>query len=85
MVKRKRGALLDSEYTILNVLAVTPTYSYALAEALDKSQTTMNDALRRLAAMGYVAGRWDTKADRVRRVYRLTPKGRQALAQAQAG
>ena len=40
-------------------------------------------ALKRLRARGLVSQRWDTRTIPARKVYRVTPKGRQTLQAAQ--
>ncbi len=83
MVKRKPGRLLDSEVAILAVLAESPSYSMALKQRLGTRRQTMDSALHRLDRMGLVLGQWDPSTYPPRRIYKLTAKGRRALAKAQ--
>ena len=73
---------------LLGVLAAGPAHGYAVieelrrrsGEAFDLPEGTVYPALHRLEHAGLVASRWATAAGRRRRVYRLTRKGRGALA-----
>jgi len=73
---------------LLAVLAAGPAHGYAVIEelrrrsgdAFDLPEGTVYPALHRLEHAGQVASRWATVAGRRRRIYRLTRKGRSALA-----
>lgn len=88
MIKRKVGTLLESERDIMRAVGVKPRHVYALAQSLDRPQSTLSEAVRRLAAMGYLTARAQPEAMSgsryrpARRVYRLTPKGRRAIRDA---
>lgn len=77
---------LDS--LLLAVLAAGPAHGYAVieelrrrsGEAFDLPEGTVYPALHRLEHAALVASRWVTVAGRRRRIYRLTRKGRGALA-----
>lgn len=66
-----------------------PAHGYALIAALrersenafDLPEGTVYPALHRLERDGLVTSEWDSAAPRRRRVYRLTPAGRAALAE----
>src|SRR5690349_3039573 len=73
---------------LLATLARTgPTHGYALIAALregsagtfDLPEGTVYPALHRLERGGQVASRWSDDAPRRRRVYELTPTGKEAL------
>jgi DNA-binding PadR family transcriptional regulator len=74
---------------LLAVLEDGPRHGYAVIEALrngsggtfDLPTGTVYPALRRLEAASLVHGAWSDAAGRRRRVYHLTPAGRQALAE----
>lgn len=74
---------------LLAVLEPGPAHGYAVIEALrsasggtfDLPTGTVYPALRRLEEEGLVASAWqESRGERRRRVYRLTAKGRKALA-----
>lgn len=73
---------------LLAVLAAGPAHGYAMIEelrrrsgqAFDLPEGTVYPALHRLEPAGLVTSRWATVGGRRRRVYRLTRKGRGALA-----
>lgn len=76
------------ELLLLAAIDGAPSHGYAIAETLrrrsggtfDLPDGTIYPALRRLEASGLVASRWSDDSARRRRVYRLTPGGRRALA-----
>lgn len=80
------------ELLLLSVLAQGPAHGYAVIESLrrgsgglfDLPEGTIYPALHRLEAQGLLASTWQEHAPRRRRVYALTAKGRQALAERQA-
>jgi PadR family transcriptional regulator, regulatory protein PadR len=73
---------------VLAVLADAPAHGYAVIEelkrrsegAFDLAEGTVYPVLHRLEADGLLASTWSTAAGRRRRVYRLTRRGRGALA-----
>ena len=73
---------------VLAVLAGEPLHGYAVIEALrarsegafDLAEGTVYPVLHRLEADGLLASAWTEAAGRRRRVYRLTRRGRSALA-----
>jgi len=85
-----RGEKLKGHLDLLLLAAIEsgPAHGYAIAEALrrrsrgtfDLPDGTIYPALRRLEQSGLVASRWSDETARRRRVYRLTPAGRRALA-----
>ncbi len=88
MIKRKRGALLDSEVAILTALAREPVHGYVLAQTLDIPERTALHALNRLEEMGHLRSDWKPPGSQAgryrpaRRVYTITRKGRRILAKA---
>jgi PadR family transcriptional regulator, regulatory protein PadR len=72
---------------LLAVVESGPAHGYAIVEelrrrsdeALDLPEGTVYPALHRLERQGLLASAWDDTSGRRRRVYRLTPLGRQAL------
>ena len=76
---------------LLAVLAEGPAHGYAVIESLrqhsnghfDLPEGTIYPALHRLESQGLLRSRWQEDAPRRKRVYELTPKGRQALAKRQ--
>ena len=74
---------------VLAVLESRPRHGYAVVEALrgrtsgllDVAEGTLYPLLHRLEKQGALASRWQVAAGRRRRVYRLTPRGRAALAE----
>jgi DNA-binding PadR family transcriptional regulator len=74
---------------ILATLRDEPAHGYAVIEELkqrsggvfDLAEGTVYPVLHRLEADGLLASAWSTVAGRRRRVYRLTRRGRAALAQ----
>jgi PadR family transcriptional regulator len=73
---------------ILATLAAGPTHGYAVIEqlkersggAFELAEGTVYPVLHRLEAEGLLASSWSEVAGRKRRVYRLTRRGRSALA-----
>jgi PadR family transcriptional regulator PadR len=73
---------------LLASLESGPRHGYAVKEALrsgsdarfDLPTGTIYPALRRLEAAGLVTGTWAEAGGRRRRIYQLTPAGRQQLA-----
>jgi transcriptional regulator len=76
------------EMLLLATLAVEPAHGYGLVErlrersrgAFDLAEGTVYPALHRLEAAGLLSSQWSREAPRRRRVYRLTDRGRSALA-----
>lgn len=79
------------ELLLLAVLAEGPRHGYALIErlrarsdgAFDLPEGTIYPALHRLERAGLLESGWSHAAARRRRVYRLTQRGRAALAERQ--
>ena len=77
---------LDS--LVLAVLAEGPLHGYAVIESLrarsdgafELAEGTLYPVLHRLEADGLLSSAWSDAAGRRRRVYRLTSRGRSALA-----
>jgi DNA-binding PadR family transcriptional regulator len=73
---------------ILATLAAGPAHGYAVIEqlkersggAFELAEGTVYPVLHRLEAEGLLASSWSEAAGRKRRVYRLTRRGRSALA-----
>ena len=61
-------------------LAESPSYPWALKDALGLPRQTMYSALHRLEDWGLLSGRCDASTHPTRRVYKLTAAGRRALA-----
>ena len=82
MPKRKPGALLPREHAILQCLSEEPLHGFLIAALVEQPTRTVYGALKRLEAMGMVRSRWEAPKGRgrPRRVYRLTSKGRRAVA-----
>src|SRR5690349_14458275 len=77
---------------VLATLEESPLHGYAVIErlrgrsegAFDLAEGTVYPVLHRLEAEGLLASSWSTAAGRRRRVYRLTRRGRTALAAGRA-
>jgi PadR family transcriptional regulator PadR len=73
---------------ILAVIGDEPLHGYAVIEelrlrsegAFDLAEGTLYPVLHRLEADGLLSSAWSTASGRRRRVYRLTRRGRSALA-----
>jgi len=73
---------------LLAVLAEGPAHGYAVIESLrarsegvfDLPEGTIYPALHRLESQGLLRSQWSEDSARRKRIYHLTPKGRQALA-----
>lgn len=73
---------------LLSVLATGPGHGYSVISrlrersegAFDLPEGTVYPALHRLEAAGLLASAWDQVAGRMRRIYRLTAAGQEALA-----
>jgi PadR family transcriptional regulator len=76
---------------LLAVLAEGPAHGYAVIESLrrrsggifDLPEGTIYPALHRLESQGLLQSRWSEDTLRRKRIYQLTPKGQQALANRQ--
>src|SRR5689334_18599 len=76
---------------ILAVLEAGPAHGYAVIETLrrrsdntfDLPEGTIYPALHRLEGQGLLSSSWSDDSGRRKRIYRLTPKGREALARRQ--
>jgi transcriptional regulator len=72
---------------LLAVLSEGPAHGYAVIESLrlrsgevfDLPEGTVYPALHRLEEQGLLTSSWSEESGRRKRVYQLTPKGRQAL------
>lgn len=77
---------------VLATVGDEPLHGYAVIEALRErsegafalAEGTVYPVLHRLEADGLLASSWSTAAGRRRRVYRLTRRGRAALAERRA-
>ena len=90
-MKRISKQLLDGnvETLILAVLQAGPSYGYAIAKELNArskgilvlGEGTLYPVLHRLEERGLIAAKWRLADNgRRRKYYRLSPKGRKALA-----
>lgn len=76
---------------LLAILSEGPMHGYAIIESLrsrssgtfDLPEGTVYPALHRLENQGFLYSHWSEGSLRRKRVYQLTPKGRQALSQRQ--
>ncbi len=76
---------------LLAILADGPAHGYAVIESLrNRSQGLFNlpegtvyPALHRLESQGLLQSTWSEESARRKRIYQITPKGRQALASRQ--
>jgi PadR family transcriptional regulator PadR len=76
---------------LLAVLEKGPAHGYVIIEMLrersggtfDLPEGTIYPALHRLEEDGLLSSQWSENGGRRRRIYQLTPKGRQALAKRQ--
>ena len=80
----------NTETLLLSLLEVEPMYGYRIVKEVEKRSSgyfalkegTLYPALHRLERDNLVEGRWqDTPNNVPRRYYRITAKGRKALAQ----
>jgi PadR family transcriptional regulator, regulatory protein PadR len=79
-----------TEVLVLAALQEAPSHGYDLIQRLrERSQGifelgegTLYPLLYKLEAKGWIAGKWESNGtDRRRRVYRISPKGKQQLGQ----
>ncbi|SRR5258706_7345892 len=76
---------------LLAVLAEGPAHGYAVIDSLrqrsggtfDLPEGTVYPALHRLERQGFLGSHWSEDSARRKRIYQLTPSGRQALANRQ--
>jgi DNA-binding PadR family transcriptional regulator len=76
------------DFLLLAIVAAQPAHGYAIIDelkrrsggAFDLPEGTVYPALHRLEQSGLLASAWDTGSARRRRVYRITARGRRALA-----
>jgi len=76
---------------LLAILSEGPSHGYAVIETLRKRSSgtfdlpegTIYPALHRLERQGFLSSEWSEESSRRKRIYVLTPKGRQALSQRQ--
>lgn len=90
MIVSMQGEALKGhlDLLLLAVLANGPAHGYALIEALrarsegvfDLPEGTVYPALHRLEDQGWLQSEWAETTGRRKRVYQLTPKGREMLA-----
>ena len=82
---RKKGA---AELLVLAQLEAQPCHGYEIARRIGERSggvvsfkvTSLYPILHKLEERGLISGRWIEKGGRRRRHYRLTEKGRKALA-----
>jgi DNA-binding PadR family transcriptional regulator len=73
---------------ILHLLAQGPEHGYGLLGRIESicsdliavNTNTIYPLLRRLEERGFITGEWDHPTKRARRLYQITPSGRQRLA-----
>jgi len=73
---------------ILHMLAQGPEHGYGLLQRIEAlcsdllavNTNTIYPLLRRLEERGFISGEWDHPTKRARRLYRITPAGRERLA-----
>ena len=76
---------------LLAILSEGPAHGYAVIESLrnrsngifDLPEGTIYPALHRLESQGLLRSRWSEDSARRKRIYQLTPRGQQILAQRQ--
>jgi DNA-binding PadR family transcriptional regulator len=76
------------DFLLLAIVAAEPAHGYAIIEelkrrsggAFDLPEGTVYPALHRLEQSGLLTSAWDAGSARRRRVYRITARGRRALA-----
>jgi transcriptional regulator len=76
---------------LLSILANGPAHGYAVIESLrqrssgtfDLPEGTIYPALHRLEKQELLSSEWTDESGRRKRIYKLTPKGRQMLRQRQ--
>ena len=76
---------------LLAILAEGPAHGYAVIETLrqrsggtfDLPEGTIYPALHRLEKQSLLSSDWTEQSGRRKRIYKLTPKGKQALSQRQ--
>jgi DNA-binding PadR family transcriptional regulator len=86
--KPSRGELTTTSYAILGLLAIQPWSTYELAQQMDRSlgrvwpraQSKIYEEPKKLVAHGLARASQEHVGHRSRTVYRITPKGRRALA-----
>ena len=79
-MRRRPGVPIQSERTLLALLAEGPSHGYPLADKMGQDHATVYEALTRPEAGGYLKGQWDVNGRRPRRVYPITAKGRGEVA-----
>jgi len=73
---------------ILHMLTQGPEHGYGLLQRIETlcsdllavNTNTIYPLLRRLEERGFISGEWDHPTKRSRRLYRITPAGRERLA-----
>jgi PadR family transcriptional regulator PadR len=77
---------------LIAIVGDGPLHGYGVAQALkersggvfDLPEGTIYPALHRLERAGMLASKWSTASGRKRRVYRVTARGRRAIADSRA-
>jgi DNA-binding PadR family transcriptional regulator len=77
---------------VLHILERGPEHGFGLMQRVDEissgllatNTNTMYPLLRRLEERGFIDGAWDHPSKRGRRIYSLTPAGRERLARIKA-
>ncbi len=77
---------------ILQLLDAGPEHGFALMQRIESlcdgilavNTNTMYPLLRRLEERGFITGEWDHPTKRARRMYSITPAGRERLARIKA-
>ena len=73
---------------ILHLLEQSPDYGYGIMQRIEAlcsdllavNTNTVYPLLRRLEERGFISGTWEHPTKRSRRIYRITPSGRERLA-----
>lgn len=77
---------------VLHILANGPEHGFGLMQRIDEicsgllaaNTNTMYPLLRRLEERGFIDGTWDHPTKRARRIYSITPAGRERLERIKA-
>ncbi len=85
----RAGKLTTTSYAVLGLLGVRSWSTYELTQQMDRSlgriwpraQSKLYEEPKKLAAGGYARATEERVGERPRTVYRITPKGRRALAE----
>jgi PadR family transcriptional regulator, regulatory protein AphA len=87
-MSRATGQVTTTSYAVLGLLAIRPWSTYELTRQMDRSlgriwpraTSKLYEEPRKLVALGLARSREEWIGERARTVYRITPKGRRALA-----